>query len=107
MYPAYVYAYPFDFSADYAELLKVKADPEAPVPRELFEIIRKTTGDDWRLGVEGEYSLLGATVVYSGANHSTMLSNSNYTNLIQIQLSGSCTALEGLLIIQFNVPEQK
>jgi len=107
MFPAYVYGYRYDFSEHYEELLKVVADPEHPVPRDLFEIIAKKTGDDWRLGVESDYSLLGATVIYSGKNSSNMLSNSNYTNLIQIELSESCKALEGILIIQFNVPEQK
>lgn len=103
MYPAHVYGYQFDYSEQRIPLLDVVAGADPDI--NLVNVLRIVTGDDWRLSGESDYSLDGATISYAGDNQPYMLSNSNYTNLITIELSESCLALEGTLILQFNVPK--
>ena len=104
MYPAYVYGYQFDFTNERNRLKLMKEGDEPNV--ELITSLRTITGSDWRLSGESDYSLDGAKITFNGKNEPYMLSNSNYTTLMTIELSDKCKALEGTLIVQYNMPAE-
>lgn len=99
---AYVYGYQFDFSNERQRLVEIKKGDEPTIA--LVNSLRVVTNNDWRLSGESEYSLEGAKITYNGKNEPYMLSNSNYTNLLTIELGEACLGLYGTLIVQYNLP---
>lgn len=99
---AEVYSYGYDTSAFWSQLrdIVVPADGMLVTP-EIADILVEITGDSWGF-VEGDYSLLGAMIVYNGANTSEMKSNPDYGNLIIIELGPQCANLAGKLQMHYN-----
>jgi hypothetical protein len=99
--PGHVYGYRYDFS-EYAHVLE-EMDRCTEITRDMLTALRNKTGHDWRLGAEGQYSLLDAVIEYNGVNHKWLPTNSNYSHAMVVVLSKHCHGLSGKLVIQYNV----
>jgi len=100
---AEVYSYRYDCSA-YGDFLKaITITDPVDVTAAVCDFISAVTGDVWTLTPAGNFSLLGAKIVYNGANSLSKPSNSNYDYLFEIQLSDSCANFAGTLRFHYNV----
>lgn len=107
---ALVYTYPFNMSEHRDLLLGVEegilADDAAEEIATIFKNI--DTNDlkgDWNSSYENnEWSLAGATVLYSGLNNLGFASNQSYKYLMQVKLRDGVTTPSGMFFIHYNDP---
>lgn len=102
---AEVYSYSYDLSPFYEQLQAIIAsgNTREAMSQELLDIIVAVTEDPWVMDAAGDYSLLGAAVVYNGPNSLNKPSNPNFDYIIEIALSDSCALFSGTLRFHYNV----
>lgn len=99
---AEVYSYGYDNSEFWSQLRDIVVPEEGMlVTPAIADILVEITGDSWGF-VEGDYSLLGAKIIYNGPNTSEMKSNPDYGNLVIIELGPQCANLAGKLQLHYN-----
>ena len=101
---AEVYSYRYDAS-DYWPMLSeiVVTDPEGvDVPQVIIDMMIELTTHGWQKETPGPYSLLGAKVMYAGANDLNRPTNDRYANVIEIKVSDDCANLHGMLRFHYD-----
>lgn len=101
---AEVYSYRYDASDYWTMLSEISViDPEGvDVPQAIVDMMIELTTDSWQKDAPGPYSLLGAKVMYSGANDLGRPTNDRYANVLEIKLSDSCENLHGMLRFHYD-----
>lgn len=101
---AEVYSYYYDCSAyeDFLDAIEV-TDPEGlDVTGVVADFIADITGHAWTVEAAGDYSLVGAKIVYNGTNSLNKQSNHNFDYIIEIKLSADCANFAGTLRFHYN-----
>lgn len=99
-----VYSYGYDASKYWPMLSElVVNDPDGVAPTQVIvDMLVELTGHGWQLQEVGDYSLLGAKIMYNGPNDILKPTNSRYSYILEIQLSAACANLSGMLRFHYD-----